>query len=273
MGTELSVVGLIPHQHPAESSQFERVLRILKEAKAQIGEWVVIVLDVPCHHEAGELIDIDTAWDTQIDILVMAEHRIITYELKGFTAQIIYGKTDDRPWKIKRWNSDTPDQVRSYFQQASKHHAFLVRDFLAKYREADSRIEENHWIVDSRVVLKSESDLSGFFYRIPRTISQESFETEVIALISDPDDVALLRNLYSGREEGTNKLRSVRVSEDEYRRAVDVCRENGIMPRTAKWFRLLKEDQLRSDISRTGSNRFTLLRDSALRIANMLKAQ
>lgn len=269
--TKFKIIGDIPSQHPAETSQFERVLDLLRSASEQIGPWSIAVLDIPYHHKCGKIIDGDRAWNSQIDILLLSEHRIIAYELKGFTAKIIKGTTDNNKWKIKRWNSPKSNEVSSFFQQASKHHAFLVSDFLSKYRDNNIHLSENHWIVDARVVLKPESDLSGFTYKFPQTIFKDKFKQDVLDKISKQADVEFLIELYSGIEKKTGKLSAKIVSQDKYHRANEIFRDNCIPLRTEKWFRLLTENLIQSDIFQTGSNRFQLDWESAMDIAIQLK--
>ena len=213
--SKFRIIGDIPIQDPAETSQFERVLALLREAAGRIGPWCIVVLDVLYYHNRGKVIDDDNDWNSQIDILVFSENRIIAYELKGFTAKIIYGKTDNQDWIIKRRNSTKTNKVPSFFKQASKHHAFLVRDFLPEYRDNHPQLSENHWIVDARVVLKPESDLSGFSYGIPSTIFKDKFESDVIIRIQSVSGREFIRKFYSGIEEETGKLHSVKVSPDE----------------------------------------------------------
>jgi hypothetical protein len=269
--TKFKIIGDIPSQHPAESSQFERVLDLLRSASDQMGPWSIAVLDIPYYHKRGKKIDYDRDWNSQIDILLLSEHRIIAYELKGFTAKIIKGTTDKTKWKIKRWNSSKSNKVLSFFDQASKHHAYLVSDFFPKYRDNNIHLSKNHWIVDARVVLKPESDLSGFFYKYPQTIYKESLRTDVLDNISSTSEFDFIIDLYSGYEQRTGKLSAKKVSTKDYQRANEIFRDNCIPIRTEKWFRLLTENQIQPDISQTGSNRFYLDWESAMNIAIQLK--
>lgn len=191
--------------------------------------------------------------------------------MKGFTAKIIKGTTDNNKWKIKRWNSSKSNEVTSFFQQASKHHAFLVSDFLPKYRDNNIHLSENHWIVDARVVLKPESDLSGFFYKFPQTIFKDSLKTDVLDNISSASDIDFIIGLYSGIEQETGKLSAKNVSIKDYQRANEIFRDNSIPLRTKKWFRLITENQIQSDILQTGSDRFILDWDTAVDIGMQLK--
>ena len=80
-----------------------------------------------------------------------------------------------------------------------------------------------------------------------------------------------MRKFYSGIEEETGKLHSVKVSHDDYHRANKIFRDNDIPLRTTKWFRLITEKQIQSDISGTGSDKFRLDWDSAMDIGMQLK--
>ncbi len=259
--------GIIPKNHPAEIAQFERVIGILKSNAHIIGPWVVCVLDIPIIHKAGNRIDSDTDWRGQIDMLIISRNKIVLYELKGFTAQILYGKTDNREWKIRRWRSRRPELVPSFFQQASKNRAYILQDFLENYRNTHDRLENQHFVVDARVVLKEESNLNGFFYRIPRTIEEEVFYNEILPRIYDTEDRNLMQKLYSGIEVETGKLHTVKLDKEEYKQSQDIFRKYNIPIRTDKWFRLLTEKDIVLDLYGTGSDRFIIEQEKAFDMA------
>lgn len=90
-----TIVGKIPNSHPAEMMQFKRVLNILRKKASLIGDWSFIVLDQKYSHEAGALMDSDTDWNGQIDMLLISANKIVVYELKGFVTKIEFGTTNE----------------------------------------------------------------------------------------------------------------------------------------------------------------------------------
>ncbi len=263
MDDDFSIYGQPPTESSAEAAQFDRVLRALSRARDVIGPWCTLLLNHRFTHIAGSLIDGDVDWNGQMDILLFSEHKIVVYELKGFTAKIIYAKTDNSPWVVHRAASNEPEEVKSFFQQASKQRAFLQRDFLHRFDGLHPEMAENHWLVDARVVLKAGSDLSGFFYKVPLTETLDDLEQKVLSKFAHPADKAFVRNAFSGVEAETGKLQRIKLSHEDYDHLKALYRDNGIIPRTQKWFRLVAEDQLHSDLLQLGSLRFTLSKDIA----------
>lgn len=262
------VIGTMPHQHPAETTQFERVLKILGSTWNYYSSWAIAVIDIPFAHEKGNRIDGDYNWNGQIDILLLMENKIVTYELKGFTAKLLHGTTDDRDWEIETVKNGRKI-VSSFFQQASRGRAFLLQDHILKFMETKEHYKDCHWVVDARVVMKPNSDFSGFFYRIPRTIKIEELEKMIETL--SPENKGILKNYYSGIEYGTGKARSIKVSPSEYRHIYQICFENNILQRTMKWFSLIREDEIAPDLGNCGSSRFHLLEKDAVDLAMSLK--
>jgi hypothetical protein len=259
-----SVLGTVPATNGAERAQFQRVIRILSKARNRIGPWCVAVVNHDFVHSAGPLIDGDSDWNGQIDLLLLAEHKIAIYELKGFTARIIYGKTDNSPWVIEKAASNSTEKVRSYFQQASKQRAFLQRDFLPKF---DARhpelVGQNHWLVDARVVLKSGSDISGFFFKVPLTETENELEQNVLSRLELAGDREFVRRAFSGVEVETGKLHRIKLPLEDYERLKKIYREHDLRPRTQKWFGIVTEDLIAEDLNQIGSDRFTLTGSTA----------
>ena len=215
--------------------------------------------------------DGDSGWNGQMDILLLSEHKIVVYELKGFTAKIIYAKTDNSPWVLQRAAATEPDEVRSFFQQASKQRAFLQRDFLKRFDDIHPELVADHWLVDARVVLKAGSDLSGFFYKVPLTENLADLEEKVLPKVVRQEDKEFVRRAFSGIEPGTGKLQRIELAPNEYERLNALYRDNDITPRTQKWFRLVTEDQLLEDLRQAGSDRFTLSMEMAYQMIGELK--
>ncbi len=263
MASDFTILGSIPTIHHAEAAQFDRVLKAFSDSADQIGPWCTVVLNYRFVHAAGQLIDGDTDWKGEMDLLLFSEHKMVVYELKGFRAQVIYGRTDGIPWTIRRAASTKRELVKSFFLQASKERAFLQRDFLPAFDQRHPELAGNHWLVDARVVLKAGSDLSGFFYKLPLTETPEDLETNVLSKLPREEDRAFVEHAFSGREEMTGKLQRIKLSPQDYGRLNSLYRQNGIVPRTQKWFRILTEDMLLQDQPRLGSDRFTLSRQTA----------
>ncbi len=254
----LTIKGDVPTAHDAESVQFARVIASLTQHANRVGEWGYLLLDHGFSHKRGDVIDADQDWNGQIDILLLAPHKIVIYELKGFTAAIKHVTSGPGRWTIQRAASGEEEQVRSYFLQASKQRAFLLRDFLRSFERSHPQYADNHWMVDARVVFKEGSDLSGFFYSVPNTETEEKLETDVISNLNDEGSKAFVRSAYSDREPGTNKLQRIRPTQLELDRMQRIYAENGIMPRTSKWFKVITEEQIPGDLEEVGSDRFTL---------------
>lgn len=258
----LTVIGDAPTSSAAEAVQFERVIAILQNCQDRIGPWGYLILDHGFAHARGDIIDVDHDWNGQIDILLIAPHRIAIYELKGFTVTIIYGTTGSGQWKIRRAAAGEEEASRSFFLQASEQRAFVLRDFLHKFHERHPEYAHNHWVVDARVVFKDGSDLSGFFYGVPLTEMPETLEHDVLPLVSTEEDKAFVRSAFSARERGTNKLQRA-VWGSDLRNLRRIYQENGIRPRTSKWFRVITEEQIPADLADIGSDRMLIDRECA----------
>lgn len=259
----LNVIGEVPTESDAEAAQFTRILNIFEEAQEQIGPWSYLVLDHGFTHRRGQLIDVDSDWNGQIDILLLAPQKIAIYELKGFTASIISGTTGPESWKIRRLALGVEESVASYFIQASKQRAFILRDFFPRFGERHPEYAHNHWVVDSRLVFKAGADLSGFAHSIPMTETTEKLESDVLPFIASDDDKEFVRYAFSGTEFQTNKLHRGGLTGPEQKRLQRIYSENLITPRTAKWFKVITEEQVRNDLSGLGSDRFSLEPQSA----------
>lgn len=264
-----TLIGSIPTQHPAETSQFERVIRIIKENYITVGSWAVVVLDIGFEHEKDTIIDVDTDWNGQIDILLLMRDKIVVYELKGFTAKIIKGKTDNNPWVVNTLKHGIKI-TKSYFYQASKCRAYILRDFLEKYRKCEGKFSDTHWVVDARIVLKDDSDFSGFFFRVPRTINEEDLAV-IASNLSNDLDIELIRRYYSGRELGTNKLHSICLPPEEYRKVYEILKKANYSIRTNRWFKLLTEKDIKGDLKLVGSSKNELAEEDAIKIGKALK--
>ena len=262
------IFGIIPKQHPAESSQFERILKILKDSYIKYGDWAYIILDIPYDHEKSNVLDVDYNWNGQIDILLLMNKKIVVYELKGFTAKILKGKSDNDNWEIiTRVNGRLT--VKSYFNQASRSRAFILSDYLLGLKNRINGLDDNHWVVDARVVLKNNSDTSGFIYRIPRTIYSKDLD-DILENIESSSDRELLAKYYSGIEPGTGKLHSIIVSKNEFYKVNIILSKFKNIVRTDKWFKLISENSIGEDLSECGSDRFVLDQKTAELIASEL---
>ncbi len=269
----MEVVGSIPTTHGAEEAQFERVLDILRSAEELFGSWSYLIFNHGFSHERGEVMERDQDWNGEIDILLISPNKIVIYELKGFTATVVQGSTDSNPWRIKRLASGIEETVGSYFIQASKQRAFVVQDFFRRFDRRHPEYAHNHWIVDSRLVFRTGSDLSGFAYSVPRTESPETLQTDILPLVANDDDRLFVADAFSGEEYGTGKLGRIGMTEAEEQRLRTIYKKNGITPRTARWFGVITEDQIPSDLPDTGSDRFLLDQKAASGIIDDLLAE
>jgi hypothetical protein len=267
---KIHIVGSIPTASPAEHAQFERVISALKKVVSTHEPWAVVALDADYQHSAGDRMDADHDWCGQLDMVLFCRQRIIIYELKGYTVEIRYGTTTNQKWKIKRRASDHPVLVPSLFQQASEQRAFLLQEYLERFRLAPLFNMSTHFVVDARIVFKGESDLSGFFYAIPRTEDHEIFQCEVLDRISDDDDRRFTDDFFSGIEYCTGKRFRPNRPRHEYERLKSIYAKYDIRPRTTKWFRTITENMIADDFPETGSDRFELSYDIALKMARQL---
>ena len=161
-------------------------------------------------------------------------------------------------------------RVPSVFLQAAKQRAYVLQELFERVRSRHVVATDAHFVVDSRLVYKPGSDLSGFFYAIPRTEAAEAFEESVLYLIENPDDQDFVRWCYGWREPRTGKLMLRRLTRTQNERLKAIYKAGKIVPRTARWFRVLTEDQILDDFEQTGSDRFALSYDMAIEIAREL---
>ena len=99
----------------------------------------------------------------------------------------------------------------------------------------------------------------------------DEFESEVLAEIHVADDREFVRNVYSGREYATGNLRRRKLSQADYERLKEIYVRYGLKPRTSKWFRVISEDIIASDLPETGSDRLHLSREAGARIVEMMR--
>ena len=270
MDSRFQIIGSVPRTSEAEAAQFGRIIPILRDAALSQDEWGILVLSVPYRHTPGSLIENDQTWAGEIDVLLLATNRIVVYELKGYTVELRYAPTNSRDWKIKRANGSRSMHVRSTFLQASKQRAYLLRDFLEDFRERHGLGAEPHFVVDARVVYKAGSDLSGFFYAIPRTEDPDMFDEKVTSKIVDDEDRQFVRWCYAWKEQGKGKHMLRRLLRVDFERLKMIYAANGIQGRTADWFSPLTESQIPQDYATTGSDRFELTRELAEEMAHDL---
>ena len=264
----LNVYGELPSHDEAEREQVKRVLHLLNKQYNLIGPWNVIFVNKNYKHQKGSIIEKDKDWCGQYDLIVLSEHKIIIYELKGFQTHLIEATTSQKKWVMKNSNQDRIVKRNSYFTQASKQRIAFLKDVLESLTEQGM----NHWDVDSRVIFKDGSHLVNFWYFPTATIDEESFQTEYLSNISNEKDSRLLQEYFSKEEKGTGKkmLRPLRSNEvSDLRR---IFRENQLNIRTTKWFKVLTERQIVEDLKTTKSSRFLLNYETAEEIMKRLTA-
>ncbi len=267
MNGTIKVFGKCPTANPAEHDQFIRVTNIIAEASDSHCDWAVMLRDFNYCHTAGDRIEFDKDWNGQFDILVLTEHKIIIYELKAFTASILYGTTGPADWRIQRLNAKHPNTVSSYFIQVSKQRAYLLQDYLQSLCSLGMLGTEEHFVVDARLVFRSGSDLSGFFHRIPMTANEETFESNILSLINSKDDRQFVRDVFSERECGTGKLKRRKIPKQDYERLKTIFASYEIHGRTTKWFKVLTEERITEDFGTCGSDGFSVREEDAIQIA------
>ena len=259
----IKVYGECPIANPAEHDQFNRVTSVIVEATASQCDWAVILRDFDYRHRAGKRIEFDQDWNGQFDMLVLAENKIIIYELKAFTVSILYGNTGPADWLVRRRAAKRPNKVSSYFVQASKQRAFFLQDYLHRLCGLGIFTSEDHFAVDSRLVFKSGSDISSFFHRIPMTENEDTFEIQILSRVHAEDDRRFVKDVFSEREPGTGKLKRRKIPHEEYKRLKGIFASNAIQGRTTKWFRVITEAEIIEDFRTCGSDGFTIKEEDA----------
>jgi hypothetical protein len=270
MKNKIRILGSCPEANPAERGQIIRVTNEIAIAAAKEDDWAIIVRDVDYSHHAGKRIEFDRDWNGQFDILVFTQSKIVIYELKAFTVNIIYGNTGPQNWYIRRLNASGPNRVPSYFLQVSKQRAYLLRDYLESLRLSNTFTDEQHFVVDARLVFKSGSNLSGFFHSPTRTIHDESFELDFLNNITAVSDKEFMENAYSHREKETGKRLLRRLPKEDYARLNDIYLTYGFVDRTTKWFKMLTEEMIIKDYGTCGSDRFSISFADAIEICRGL---
>ncbi len=262
----MRVFGPLPPQEDRETKQFRRVLDSIRRCVPELGGWVTVLMNFDYSHSVGGRIENDKKWDGQFDIIVLASHRIVIYELKAQKLRILYGRSDASYWELEYPNGKKI-QRRSYFDQVSKQRAFFLQEYLNRFKENHTIPQPNHYVVDARVVLLPGSDTSGFYYKIPVSSKAPEFETEILANISDPSEHDFVRDSYSNPKANAGTVRLNQLSDQDYDRMEDIWKRYGLERKTAKWFLLLTEDQIEDDLRLPGYEDFTLAFKHTIAIA------
>jgi len=266
METRITCFGALPEQHAAETEQFARVTSELVSALCGVEPWAIILQDFRFSHVASGTIAGDADWNGQVDIMLVTEHRIVVYELKSFRVQVRYGTTTEKKWKVKRAVSDSCDYVRSYFLQASRQRTHMIRHLEASVRCAPC-MPNTHYVVDGRVVFPDGSEFGGFFYHIPSDMQKTELDDSVLPHIGPENDRDFVRYAFSGRSDCSEAVRRIKLPRIEYDRLKGIFTDNDIHVRTEKWFRLLCESEIASDLATNGSDDMMLSEDCAILIA------
>jgi len=261
--------GTIPQLYKWEADQYHRVKNKILSGLKTSEKWCILVYDAPFHHDAGTEIENDYDWDGQIDLVVLTQSKIVIYELKAFTIILHKGSSNHELWHVQRQRGKKIEKHRSYFEQVSKQKAHLLDDiiridtFQAKYNYN----KQNHYLIDARLVFKDNSDLSGFYYDVPKTMKPEKFDKEILSKITSDKDVCFVKNCYCNIEAkyGNRLIRN--LSKADNRKLREIFLQYGIEIRTAKFFNLIRENEIVHDLSNTGSDRFTLSLESAKYVA------
>jgi hypothetical protein len=257
----MTVLGNIPTDFDNEQAQFQRVLDIL-QSQLQSHEPCVLVLNVDYVHKAGKRISNDKDWKGQIDILLLRKNRIVIYELKSKRVRLLWGRSDQNPWKLQYMESGQIKTERSYFDQVSKQRQDLLRHFLNDFKERHGFSEDFRFVVDARLVFLPESDLSGFYYKIDKTQKKLEFQEEILAKIEDDNDLAFVRNSFEQAPWAEEELRLKRHLNREHLRSLELVYEKWQLPKkTEKWFSVITEEDLPADLSASGYDSFDLSPD------------
>ena len=88
----IKIFGRCPTEFLPEHNQFQRATLAIMNIAALECEWAVILRNFAYSHKAGERIECDKDWNGQFDIVVLANHKIIIYELKASTVNLVWTK-------------------------------------------------------------------------------------------------------------------------------------------------------------------------------------
>lgn len=244
----LKLFGKIPSKNKiAEYRQFMRVVSIIKKMVEKNDENGIILSGIEYEHKKGFLIDNDSSWNGEIDIILILSSKLIIYELKAKEITIRFGTTDSRNWKW-HYNSN-PDKCNSdsFFIQASKQRAYFLREYLNNFKKSYKIPEPNHFVVDSRIILKNGSDFTKFFFKPPANYDMKKFENNILEKIIDKSDKDFMISAYSEESEkiGFNRLRKLEIL--EYENLCNIIKKYKISLKTANWFKILTEEQIEQD--------------------------
>ena len=268
--------GRVPAVHKQETAQFERVLQTIHECGHNLGEWLVVCIGVNYEHTAGERLANDFDWNGEYDLVLLAEHRIIVYELKSTVAKLLWGRSDDRPWKFGISNVGKVRRT-SQFLQVSRQRAAFLQDFLENADIVGDGIASERHKVDHRLVIPDSADYSNFYFTLPQDLDDEELEEGVLPKIESSDDREFVREMYSipfDRNGNPAKRRKPRPPKSDMQRLATIMPEEWHGKRISRWFRILKESEIEADLSAPGYRDFQLSETEAHTIAEaMLQTQ
>ena len=245
----------------------DRVLAALRGSVRRNLEFGVAVIHQNYHQPATGK---DKGWKGELDILLLCSDRIFVYELKSGHTKILLGRTDERSWVVARAGSAR--RQKSWFIQASRQRFFILQRYLESQRTRLGFCREDHFVVDSRIVCEDGSDLSGFYHKVPITLTPEMLD-EILPHLSE-DDQELILDTYAKPLYDTNELGIVRkLSAVQLEKIETAFRRADCPLKTERWFGLLTESQLQHDLLTTQTDRFHLSFEQARALGTTLQRQ
>ena len=265
--SSFQIIGSIPTNGGGERRQFDRVLSALRDCVRRNLEFGVAVIHQNYHQPAKGK---DKGWKGELDILLLCSDRIFVYDLKSGYTKILLRRTDERKWVVERAGNAHPQ--KSWFIQASRQRYFILRRYLESQRTRLGFRKEDHFVVDSRIVCEDGSDFSGFYHKVPNTLTPEMLD-EILPHLSE-DDQELILDTYAKPLYDTNELGIVRkLSAVQLEKIETAFRRADCPLKTERWFRILTESQLEDDLLRTQTERFRLSFEQARALAATLQRQ
>ena len=263
----LEVYGELPRNTHAERRQFERVLSGINTATSNRMEFAVVAMHVNYSQPMPNRTVGAERWNGEFDLVFFGPDRIFIYELKSGPTRVVYGRTDDKHWKVKRGGKVRTE--RSWFDQASKQRTFLLQTFLNQARKNLQLPEPNHFVVDARVVCGNGSSFSGFYHKVPQTVSPEEYE--LLYSQAPPDDKEFLESVFTRTLEETGEYwLGPQRNTPMWKRLERIWNGARMNKKTERWFGLLEEREVAEDLAATSTTKFSLSYKDACLLAERL---
>ena len=238
---------LPPKSKIGEYKQHKRILKKINKMLNATNIDGIVLSGLDYSHDKDNIINNDSSWNGEMDIVLLTSHKTVIYELKAKEITICTGTTSGKNWKFY-YNSDSKKyHFQSFFDQASRQRAYLTRDYLNKFKAKYKIPEPNHFVVDSRLVLLPGSDYSKFYIKPPRNYDMGKFKENILDKIVEDDDKKFMINAYSKKtkKSGINDL--VKLTPENYIILRNIIDKYQLKLKSGNWFRVLTENLIEED--------------------------